>query len=120
MNKKLMIIARILVITVLVVSFASGIPQQAYAEGAPEILAFQGDRYLYPSQASVDLFVYLDREPSKVELRYYNGSSWVKFADCTPEGAYNEYWTYTLTQDHMPKPTMQFKYYISYDNAHVR
>ena len=116
MNKKLMIIARILVITVLVVSFASGIPQQAYAEGAPEILAFQGDRYLYPSQASVDLFVYLDREPSKVELRYYNGSSWVKFADCTPKDADNDYWTYTLKQDHMPKPKMQFKYYISYNN----
>lgn len=116
MNKKLMIIARILVITVLVVSFASGIPHEAYAEGAPEILAFQGDRYLYPSQASVDLFVYLDREPSKVELRYYNGSSWVKFADCTPEGAYNDYWTYTLKQDHMPKPKMQFKYYISFNN----
>ena len=108
-------ILTILLITVVAISFAM-VPQPAYAGTYPEIWDMQGDRYLYPGEESVELFVYLDRAVDKVDLMYNNNGTWINFGSCTSENSYNDYWSYTLYQSHAPKYHMEFQFRIGYGN----
>ncbi|MCR5182425.1 MAG: cell wall-binding repeat-containing protein [Clostridia bacterium] len=116
MKNAMKMIARILVITVIAVSCVAAVPQGSYAGSYPEIYDMQGDQYLYPGQQGVKLYVYLDRAVDGVDLMYNQSGSWVKFKSCASEDSYNDYWSCILYQDQAPKPRMEFRFNIYYND----